>query len=586
MNFDLTGLFQRQSQIPLTDRGMTGAQGISSAQAGNMQAGNGNLNLSVGQIVSGQVVAVDGDMVQVEVAPGTVLQAKVEDGLTLLKGMSVSFEVSGMSDKQIALRALFQNTANSATINKALEAAELPVTADTTSMVNAMMKEGMPIDKTALQAMYRQMAAHPEVSGENIVTMNRLEIPITDANVKQFSDYINMEHQIRGSVENIADSMSNNIAQLISEGKTSEAAQLMKQFVDVFMLENEAAQGTTGNASDAANVSGSPSDVAGNSPSVDLAGDASGKVIIQEQPQQAQTIAASLEELMRAVAEVSDEAAANSEVGIGAGKMQALQAEIESLGLPADKAQQFVNGQMSGKELLEFTNLLLSKMAEKGGGQGQLGSLAELFQRPEMQNAIRGQMFEQWLMTPEDVADKQKVSDFYSKLNEQSAKFADALKSIPGADQNLMNQVSNVHQNIDFMNQLNQTMSYVQLPLKLAGDNAHGDLYVYTNKRNLADNDGNVSAFLHLDMDHLGPVDVYVAMQQQKVSTQFYLQDDEMLSFIHDHIGMLNERLESKGYQMNAQFSVKDKPGNVMEEIVEDHRENVRIGTFSFDMRA
>lgn len=579
MNFDLTGLFQRQSQIPVTDRGMTGAQGASGAQSAGSQSGSANLNLSVGQIVSGQVVAVDGDVVQVEVAPGSILQAKVEEGLTLLKGMSVSFEVSGMSDKQVALRALFQNTANSATINKALEAAELPVTAETTSMVNAMMKEGMPIDKASLQAMYRQVAAHPEVSGENIVTMNRLEIPITDANVKQFSDYIHMEHQIRGSVETIADSMTHNIAQLISEGKTTEAAQLMKQFVDVFMLGNEAAQGTTGNASDTVNLlAGGPA----NAQPAEATGDITGKIVITEQPQQTQSVAASLEELMRAVAEVADETAASQETGGAATKMQA---EIESLGLPADKAQQFLNGQMSGKELLEFTNQLLARMAEKGG-PSQLGTLAELMQRPEMQNAIRGQMFEQWLMTPEDVADKQKVSDFYAKLNEQSGKLMDALKNIPGADQNLMNQVTNVHQNIDFMNQLNQTMSYVQLPLKLAGDNAHGDLYVYTNKRNLADNDGNVSAFLHLDMEHLGPVDVYVAMQQQKVSTQFYLRDDEMLSFIHEHIDLLNTRLTQKGYQMNAQFSVKDKPGNVMEEIVEDHRENVRIGTFSFDMRA
>lgn len=580
MSFDLTGLFQRQSQIPVSDRGMLGthtASGVqNAATAGTPGPQSANLNLSVGQIISGQVVAVDGDVVQVEIAPGAVLQAKVEEGLSLLKGMSVSFEVSGMSEKQIALRALFQNTANTATINKALDAAQIPVNGETTIMVNAMMREGMPIDREALQAMYRQVSAHPQISSEHIVTMNRLQLPITDANVKQFSDYINMEHQIRGGVETIADTMANNIAQLISEGKTDEAAQLMRQFADVFMMDGEA-------IGDDVALSGEPGKVL---PEGDVAqqGLQSGeKVIIQDQsaPQ-----TASLEELMRAVSEVTDEVVGNSEMGNTSVKMQALQAEIESLGLPADKAEQFIKGELTGKELLEFTNQLLSKMAEKGSGQHPTNTLAELMQKPEVQNAIRQQMFSQWLMTPEDVADKQKVSDFYAKLSAQAEKLTEALKTIPGADQNLTNQLTNMNQNLDFMNQLNQTMSYVQLPLKLAGDNAHGDLYVYTNKRNLADQDGNVSAFLHLDMDHLGSVDVYVAMQQQKVSTQFYLRDDEMLSFIHENIGLLNERLQQKGYQMNAQFSVKEKPGSVMEEIVEDHRENVRIGTFSFDMRA
>ncbi|MBO5242142.1 MAG: flagellar hook-length control protein FliK [Lachnospiraceae bacterium] len=582
MSFDLTGLFQRQSQIPVSDRGMSGTytasgvQNTATAGTAGLQGANANLNLSVGQIISGQVVAVDGDVVQVEIAPGAVLQAKVEEGLALLKGMSVSFEVSGMSEKQIALRALFQNTANSATINKALEAAQLPINGETTTMVNAMMREGMPIDKDALQAMYRQVSSHPQISSEHIVTMNRLQIPITDANVKQFSDYINMEHQIRGGVETIADTMANNIAQLISEGKTDEAAQMMRQFADVFMTDGEAMTGETV-------LSGNPGKVLPDGDVVQQQIQSGEKVIIQDQsaPQRA-----SLEELMRAVSEIADETAGNTETGSMSVKMQALQTEIESLGLPADKAEQFIKGELTGKELLEFTTRLLSKMAEKGSGQLQNSALAELMQKPELQNAIRQQMFSQWLMTPEDVADKQKVSDFYAKLSTQSEKLTEALKMIPGADQNLSNQLTNMNQNLDFMNQLNQTMSYVQLPLKLAGDNAHGDLYVYTNKKNLADQDGNVSAFLHLDMDHLGPVDVYVAMQQQKVSTQFYLRDDEMLSFIHENIGLLNDRLQQKGYQMNAQFSVKEKPGSVMEEIVEDHRENVKIGTFSFDMRA
>ncbi|MBQ8527001.1 MAG: flagellar hook-length control protein FliK [Lachnospiraceae bacterium] len=594
MNFDLTGLFQRQSQIPVADQsvasgqGMTGAQNVSGTQ---FAAGQGsNLNLSVGQIISGQVVAVDGDIVQVELSPGTILQAKVEDGLSLLKGMSVSFEVSGMSDKQVALRALFQNTAHTATMNKALEAAQLPVTAETTTMVNAMMKEGMPIDKESLQTMYRQVSAHPEVGSADIVTMNRLEIPITDGNVRQFSDYMNMEHQIRGSVETIADSMTDTIAQLVSEGKTAEAAQLMKQFTDIFVRGSETPQSPADDimpgqekalqavGKDMAHIS-------------DAVPGGDGKIIVQDSVATDRTMTMSLEELMRAVTETSEDGRTDSVMGQAADaqtKMQALLSEMENLGLPAEKSEQFLRGQLLGNELLDFTNELLSKLSEKGSGmsQTQLGMFAEFLQKPELQNAIRGQFFEQWLMTPEDVADKQKVSEFYQKLANQAGKLSEALKSIPGADQNLMNQVTNVQQNIDFMNQLNQTMSYVQFPLKLAGDNAHGDLYVYTNKKNLAQNDGNVSAFLHLDMDHLGPVDVYVAMQNQKVSTQFYLKDDEMLAFIHENIGILNERLEQKGYQMNAQFSVKEKGGNVMQEIVEDHRENVRISTNSFDMRA
>ena len=53
----------------------------------------------------------------------------------------------------------------------------------------------------------------------------------------------------------------------------------------------------------------------------------------------------------------------------------------------------------------------------------------------------------------------------------------------------------NIRGNIEFMNQLNQAYTYVQVPLKMSGQNANGELYVYTNKKNLRDPDAELSAF-------------------------------------------------------------------------------------------
>ena len=141
------------------------------------------------------------------------------------------------------------------------------------------------------------------------------------------------------------------------------------------------------------------------------------------------------------------------------------------------------------------------------------------------------------------------------------------------------------------MNQMNNLFTYVQLPLKMAGNQAHGDLYVYTNKKSLANKDGNVSALLHLDMEHLGPLDVYVAMQknQNKVNTNFTLQDEAALDLIAEHIHILDERLEKRGYSMNANFQIKEKDApetNVMQEILAQHKNISVLSKTSFDMRA
>jgi len=114
---------------------------------------------------------------------------------------------------------------------------------------------------------------------------------------------------------------------------------------------------------------------------------------------------------------------------------------------------------------------------------------------------------------------------------------------------------------------------------------------VYSNKRNLAQKEGEVSALLHLDMEHLGPVDVYVQMKDANVSTRFYLQDDEMLDFINDHIHILTERLEKRGYHMTCQMTVREGTDTedknvVLQELLNENSNRPALVSYSFDVRA
>ncbi|MDE7009086.1 MAG: flagellar hook-length control protein FliK, partial [Lachnospiraceae bacterium] len=174
----------------------------------------------------------------------------------------------------------------------------------------------------------------------------------------------------------------------------------------------------------------------------------------------------------------------------------------------------------------------------------------------------------------------------YERLNSQMKQLSQALSQTAKADTPLARTIANVSNNIDFMNQMNQVFTYVQLPLKMQGRDANGELYVYTNKKNLAKKDGTVSALLHLDMEHLGIVDVHVALTDQKVATKFYLKDESALDMIADHIELLNERLQKRGYSMNAQFLTKEEDTNMMEEILDQNKNISVLAGYSFDARA
>jgi hypothetical protein len=222
MGFDLTGLFSRQTQVNSNAAALQQTQ-AAKENAGQNAARNGQ-NLSVGSVISGQVVKLSGDTVQIEISPGQLLNAKVEAGAVFQEGTTASFEVSSVSKDQIALRTLFQNTASNAdTISRALQEAQIPVSGEAATMVHTMMENGMAIDKESLQAMYRQAVAHPEISSETVVSMDRLQLPLTDANIAQFQSYQNLEHQIVRSVETVMDSLQENVLQLVGEGKLEEA---------------------------------------------------------------------------------------------------------------------------------------------------------------------------------------------------------------------------------------------------------------------------------------------------------------------------------------------------------------------------
>ena len=198
---------------------------MSGKTADGAQAGS----LTVGSAISGQVIKVEGDTVYVKL-PSEVLTAKLQEGVNLQSGQSVTFAVSGISDKQITLQALFQNSAQTQVLGKALEQAGIAQTADSLSMVDAMMREGMSVDKNSLWQMYRQVLDHPQTTGENIVLMNRLQIPVDDLTAAQFQNLQNANGQLAQAANTLTDSLFAEFTDMAVQSP-QEAAAFMKELV-------------------------------------------------------------------------------------------------------------------------------------------------------------------------------------------------------------------------------------------------------------------------------------------------------------------------------------------------------------------
>lgn len=221
--------------------------------------------------------------------------------------------------------------------------------------------------------------------------------------------------------------------------------------------------------------------------------------------------------------------------------------------------------------------------------QGQLGEevIKQVRSSKEFVPFLNEVMKSEWLLKPETLSNKT-VEDLYKQLSEQTTKLLDHLTEFGRQDSSFGKATSSIQQNVDFMNQVNQFANYIQLPMKMSGQNAHGELYVYANKKSLKDKEDDLTAFLHLDMDHLGPVNVYVTLQQEKVNTKFTLADDDSYDLIEENIELLNDKIKKLGFQVESEIVLEEKMQKITDVLFQKVKvePNLLKSRLSFDIRA
>ena len=202
---------------------------------------------------------------------------------------------------------------------------------------------------------------------------------------------------------------------------------------------------------------------------------------------------------------------------------------------------------------------------------------------------LKDAMSQKWTLPPEKVADKDAVKNLYAKLSVDMERLSQVASEAAKGGNPISQAAESIKNNVDFINQINQAYTYIQLPLKLSGQQATGDLYVYSNKKRKIGEDDVLSAFLHFDLEHLGSTDISVKMKNKKVSTDFYMTDDVSFELIQKNLPMLQEKLEKLGYScsLNVNHDEEDKKVDFVEDFLKAGMSaGSGIHRYSFDMTA
>ena len=518
-------------------------------------------SLVPGQTIRGEIVARNGNEVQIRLSEDMVMNARVDQSINLELGKNLTFEVKS-NGGTLSLSPLFTNIAVDATVLKALDMAGLPVNETTVEMTEQLMKAGLPVNRNSLQQVYREINSFPDGEVSDVVDLHRLQLPVNEANMQQMESYRNLTHQLIKGMTSILDVLPEAVNDMMAEGNTQGVADL---YEGIFSMIREGAE-----MPEALETSANPEEtMAENAVAKDGVVTTGDEVL--EEPVSAENSSTRIMEgpetesggTARIVPAGQPNADSRTSVTISTETRLVLAEHmtkaLEELYLSPEETkdfgeavQRFARGEMETTEFLETADKLLNVARHTEGG---VRLLQNVFGGKEFQSVLTSQIKEMWTLRPEEVAQPKRVEEFYRHLDRQLKILTQALETGGQENSKAFQTVTNLSQSVDFLNQLNQMYTYVQLPLHLQQSDAHGDLYVYTNKRSLTDNDGKVSALLHLDMEHLGPVDVYVTLQASKVATKFYVADDEILDFIEGHMDLLTKRLEKRGYSCSISMT-------------------------------
>lgn len=519
--------------------------------------------LQAGDTFQGEIASVNGQEIQLQLSNGQYMTAKLEAQMQLALGQILNFEVQSNENNRIVLKPLYTNLLQQQVGEAALRAASLPVNSKNLQLVSMMIENGISIDKSNLPKLYRQVAQNPQAPVADILHLNKLNIPITQNNLAQYAQYKGMEHQLAGAIEDttkeilsLYEELANTDSSAANMGGTGTTSVAYMDRVIQFLLQD----GTESiQQEQLTNPEQAVSESADTQPA--LNSDSVQQNISQTVEEPAQNPNAE-----QAVSSSSEQGK------ISTPEMKAAEQPVE---MPKENMQRPFTYKPDWKQ--QLTQWLEDTPQAK----------EKIYHSDRFREILTKAFTDKWTLAPEEVGDKQKVEQFYSRLSAESEQLSQLMQE---ADTNHTSGSSakNIHENISFMNELNQSFQYVQLPLKMSGKNANGELYVYTNKKNLARRGGTLTALLHLDMANLGPMDVKISLETEKdmLTTRFCLNED-VVSFMQEHMEELTQRLTRAGYVCKTYVEPRQEQKSVMD--IMEEQSGVAVTPLSyqaFDIKA
>lgn len=516
----------------------------------------------LGQVLKGQIIDLQRQDITILLSNGQLLKGRLEDASLLSITDNAEFVVANNQNSKIVLKLLSKTPADTTdlTIDKALEEANLVKTERNSNVVNALLKQQMPIDKNTIQTVLRQTSMFKNASLDTIVLMNKFQIPLNETNTSQLEAYRNFEHQLMTQVKSLSSSILTDLSTMPPE----VAHQFHQEIISIVL--------------DMPNLS---------TPNTAVPEEALLKesIALNVMTEEAIPSKNNTEELIQTMIQ---------------SKVSPFDARLSDATTPKEfnSIYEAITSSLEPDFLNELEQSLFKHSSSFPTEAQDHPLLKQLFKlspenilaSKEYQSIVDNLLMKTFSLSTKQLLDNNEISHFYERAEEKLEKlrhfFAQFGETRTEGNYQATNSIHQLKDNIDFMKAMNQFFGYVQLPMKLPSQYTNGELFVYTNKKQLLDGNKNISVLLHLNMEHLGPLDFHLSLFLQQVTAKVSFVKEDSLTLLTQHMPQLQQTLQSKGYTFDYQIQKIEEETNVVDSFFVGDSSDLVMKRYCFDTRA
>ncbi|MCH5264271.1 MAG: flagellar hook-length control protein FliK [Lachnospiraceae bacterium] len=586
------------------------------------RSGNSMLQLREGQTLKGVISDIHGSEITLSMEDGSSFTGKLPDASQYSIGQKAAFQITSLDNNTIFMKTLTDAYLLDMedTIEQALEEAGLPKTPRNLDVVRSLLQNQQSISRESILSSIRLCAQFPEADVNAVITMRRLNLPMTPESVRQFENYQNQSHQLLYKMDSLTDSINDMLASIgnqvprlakgvgsqllamaLEGGLSPEEATLLQNAGEASGEAGAIAYDAEGNPLSGSTEGAAEDDIIAGKETTGAEGEALADAMA-ETAKEAETAGGPLSRMKQLFSNLTDGNAAMKNAVADSGlaedyrtpfipeqagfilppeEREAFAKFLSDFPLPESLQEGLADGTITAREFLTEVQQAFDNMTDSQAGS-LLGSKS-------FQSFVKAQFLSGWTLSPESLKQENALDKVYDKMSRQFEALSNFSEQTLG--QNLFTQVSNtasdMSENLDFMKALNQTFQYIQLPLKLQNQNAHGDLYVMTRKEALKKDPKHLKVLLHLDMEHLGTLDIQIARENSAVSARFFVASKETKELLERNMELLSDAINHQGYAFSSELSLKEKDVDIVNDFIAAEAPPVGdLKRYNFDLRA